>query len=685
MKIHLLPPELTHKIAAGEVIERPASILKELLENSLDAGATILQIDLGKGGCASLRLIDNGAGIAPAEVPLAFQRHATSKLAEFDDLYRLRTFGFRGEALPSIAAVARVELATREFTETAGTLIILENGQVEEIRETGCPAGTAIFISRIFANVPVRKKFLKSEATEQGACLEAITRIALAHPGVKIRVLTNGRPLWDLPATAAAGERIAMILGREAGAGLLQIAGVREDMSLSGHISRPEVSRANAKGIYCFVNGRYIRDSLLNHAIMTAYRNIMAAKRYPLAVLFLTVPPEDVDVNVHPAKLEVRFRDPRAIYGLVVESLLAGLAAISPAAAGLPPEPVVSASGSSALSSYENRIEEALKRYTLYGGAKKTSYRAGASTLPRSGVLFGPRPDPDAGAYKHSSGTAADDPAGSHEKGRSPAGSSADYRGDAATAAGKDRSARGLGPAPGAAGETTPAGDAGFADYRPAGPADVPSDSVYPFSPATGESSRPRRFADMTYLGQTGGTYLVFSHNDELVLVDQHAAHERILYEELRRGAGDGRAVVQPLLLPEIVALSPGNYGLLMEHRELLAAAGLEIEPFGGHTVAIRSLPAMLGHLNPGELLAEFLEQLTGAGAAGDWQDKREKVLISLACRGAVKAGQILTDSEVARLGRDLDRLPFAGTCPHGRPVWIVLTGKQLAGFFKRT
>ena len=631
-KIHLLPPELTHKIAAGEVIERPASILKELLENSLDAGATVLQIELGKGGCASLRITDNGAGMAPADVPLAFQRHATSKLTEFDDLYRLRTFGFRGEALPSIAAVARVELATRESPETAGTLIILENGQVEELRETGCPAGTTIFISRIFANVPVRKKFLKSEAAEQGACLEAITRIALAHPGVKIRVLTNGRPLWDLPATAATGERIAMILGREAGAGLLQIAGVRENMSLSGHISRPEVTRANAKGIYCFVNGRYIRDSLLNHAIMTAYRNIMAAKRYPLAVLFLTVPPEDVDVNVHPAKLEVRFRDPRAIYGLVVESLLAGLAAVSPAAAGLPAPVTTSASGSPELPAYQTRIEEALKRYTLYGGAKKTS-----------------------------------------------------YRGDAATAVGKVRSEDGPRPAWDAAGEATPAGDAGFADYRPAGPATVPSDSSHPFPPAAGESSRQRRFTDMTYLGQTGGTYLVFSHDDELVLVDQHAAHERILYEELRRGAGDGRAAVQPLLLPEIVALSPGNYGLLMEHRELLAAAGLEIEPFGGHTVAIRSLPAMLGHLNPGELLSEFLEQLTGAGAAGDWQDKQDKVLISLACRGAVKAGQILTDSEVARLGRDLDRLPFAGTCPHGRPVWIVLTGKQLAGLFKRT
>ena len=215
MSIRLLPPELTHQIAAGEVIERPASILKELLENSLDAGATVLQIEVVKGGCTSLRIIDNGTGMEPADVPLAFQRHATSKLSVFEDLYRLRTFGFRGEALPSIAAVGRVEMTTRPAGALAGTMITVENGRIEEIREAGCPAGTAIFVSRIFDSVPVRRKFLKSETTEQGACLEAITRIALASPGVKIRVLSNGRPLWDFPATAAVGNGSAWSSARK--------------------------------------------------------------------------------------------------------------------------------------------------------------------------------------------------------------------------------------------------------------------------------------------------------------------------------------------------------------------------------------------------------------------------------------------------------------------------------------
>ncbi|HAJ27870.1 MAG TPA: DNA mismatch repair endonuclease MutL, partial [Syntrophus sp. (in: bacteria)] len=286
-KIHLLPEELTHKIAAGEVIERPASILKELMENALDAGATNLQIEIEKGGCASIRITDDGEGMDPADVPLSFRRHATSKLAVFDDLYRLSTFGFRGEALPSIAAIARVELLTRQPQAVAGTRIVVENGRIQEVRETGCPVGTAIFVSKIFDAVPVRKKFLKTEATEQAACMEVITRTALSHEGVKIRVLSNGRQQWDIPAAPDKGRRLGLVLGRETSDSLLAVKGVRGNISITGYISRPEVARSNTKSIYCYVNGRYVRDPLLNHAIMTAYRNLMEAKRYPAAALFL--------------------------------------------------------------------------------------------------------------------------------------------------------------------------------------------------------------------------------------------------------------------------------------------------------------------------------------------------------------------------------------------------------------
>ncbi len=656
-KISILPTELAHRIAAGEVIERPASILKELLENSLDAGATVLRIELVKGGCAALRITDNGAGMEPADVPLAFQRHATSKLTVFDDLYRLRTFGFRGEALPSIAAVARVELTTRpSAAPLAGTTIIVENSRVEELREAGCPAGTTIHVSRIFDAVPVRKKFLKSEATEQGACLEAINRIALASPGVKIRVLSNGRPLWDMPATADAGERIGMVLGREAGSGLLKIKGDREELALVGYISRPEVTRANTKGIYCFVNGRCIRDALLNHAIMTACRNVMEAKRYPAAVIFLTIPPEDVDVNVHPAKLEVRFRNPRAVYGLVVEAILAGLAAVAPSADAMT-APSPTAAGANLTSQvYQRRLGEALKRYTIFGGTKKASFRPGTSIFASGGGLFN-----------------APSAAGQNRNGA--AGSGKDLPPFPGAASGSDHGRR---DEPGSFSDHIATAEA---PTVPGDPHGFLSPGIFP----SGEGGTRRLFAAMTYLGQTGGCYLVFSHHDDLILVDQHAAHERILYEEFRRGGPEGRVAVQPLLLPEVATLSPGDYGVLMEHRELLLEAGLEIEPFGGHTVSIRSLPAVLGHLNPRTLLEESLAELTGAAGAVSWQEKRDKVLISLACNGAVKAGQVLSEPEVVRLCQDLDRLPFAGTCPHGRPVWIVLTARQLAGLFKRT
>ncbi|MCK9393069.1 MAG: DNA mismatch repair endonuclease MutL [Syntrophales bacterium] len=666
-KIHLLPEELTHKIAAGEVIERPASILKELMENALDAGATNLRIEIEKGGCASLRIIDDGEGMDPADVPLAFRRHATSKLAVFDDLYRLSTFGFRGEALPSIAAIARVELLTRQPQAVAGTRIVVENTRIEEVRETGCPVGTAIFVSKIFDAVPVRKKFLKTEATEQAACLEVITRTALSHEGTKIRVLSNGRQLWDIPAAPDKGQRLSLVLGKDTRDALLSVKGTRGNIGISGYISRPEIARSNTKSIYCYVNGRYVRDPLLNHAIMTAYRNLVEAKRYPAAALFLEIPPEDVDVNVHPAKLEVRFRNPRDLYGLIVEAILHSLAQVSPdmGAGHTGLSSSTAAARATASPAYQTRIEEALKRYTLYGGKKKIPYRdavketSGRTTYSGMNGFSGKRTD----------------------------------RGGFSSASGKGGEGESGDPIPIS---TEIAQITGIASSYLSGGLGTPSNGVPHHvhsdndnEPDTGPDPTPaageRSFTRMTYLGQTGGTYLVFSDPDGLILVDQHAAHERILYEQFRQSGAGEQVIVQPLLLPDVVALSPADYGLLMENVDILKETGMEIEPFGGHTVVIKSLPAILGHLNPQGLLQDLIEQLAGEGSAVSWQDKRDKVLISLACKGAVKAGQVLSEGEVARLCQDLDRLPFAATCPHGRPVWIVITGKQLARLFKRT
>jgi DNA mismatch repair protein MutL len=302
-KIQILPDDLTNKIAAGEVVERPASIVKELMENALDAGATDLRIELTRGGCATVKVTDNGEGMAPVDVLLAFARYATSKIYQFDDLYEVHSFGFRGEALPSIASIARVDMTTRQPSALAGTKVTVEAGQIGEIMEVGCPVGTSILVSRIFDTVPVRKKFLKTETTEQGYCMDVVIRLALAHPEVRITVSANGKTVLNIPATRDMGERAALILGADFSDQMVPVKGSGPQLKIIGYASRPEFSRANTKHLYCYVNHRFVRDYFLNHAVMTAYRRVIEPKRYPSVLLDIDVVPGDVDVNVHPAKM----------------------------------------------------------------------------------------------------------------------------------------------------------------------------------------------------------------------------------------------------------------------------------------------------------------------------------------------------------------------------------------------
>ncbi len=597
-KIHILPVELTLKIAAGEVVERPASILKELIENALDAGATALRIELQKGGCAGIRIEDNGSGIPREQAPLAFERFATSKIQDFDDLYTATSFGFRGEALPSISAIARVELTTRTRDALSGTRMIAEGGEVREISEVGCPVGTSIAVTRIFDNVPVRKKFLKSESTEQGYCLDVIHCAALADEKVKIDVVANGRHLFSIPGTSRTDERVALILGKEAADNLISVSGVKDDgLRLRGFISRPAWNRSSAKHIYCFVNKRYIKDHLINHAIMTAYRNVMEAKRYPVAVLHLDIPPGTVDVNVHPAKREVRFQNPRDIYSLVVESAVHGLSGASAelAQSVTPKSPVHAAA-------YQSRVEEALKRYRLHtGGAKLT--------------------------FKNTPLTATSPPP------RQPLFASM---------------------------ETTV------------------TEEFFPISP------EKIIFRDLTYLGQASGTYLVFTGPDGLILLDQHAAHERILFEKFRNSSSGEAAISQHLLIPDMIKLAPREFELMMDYIDLLRGVGIEAEPFGDNTLAIKAVPAILPDLDPLALIRDIIDDAAGMEHSPHLQGKRDRLMAVLACRGAVKANHDLSPSEVTALCRDLDNTSFAATCPHGRPTHVPISKKDLERMFKR-
>lgn len=597
-KIVILPEALTHKIAAGEVIERPASIVKELLENALDAGATDVRIELLKGGCGMIRITDNGGGLAPADVPLAFERYATSKIYEFDDIYKVRTFGFRGEALPSIAAVARVEMTTRVRGALSGKRLVVAAGRVGEILDAGCPEGTTVTVTEIFDPVPVRKKFLKAESTEQGYCMDVVTRTALAHPHVRIQVAAGTRDLLKIPATGSLSERLALILGLDVADQLRPVKAAKDNTLLEGFISRPPYTRSHSRHLYSFVNGRYVRDYLLNHAVMTSYRNLIEPRRYPAAVLLLDLPPQDVDVNVHPAKMEVRFRHPRDIYGMIVETLSQALAQFLPASeSGLHRQ----AADSGQAADHRDRIEDALKRYRLSSSRGKLSY---PEAIRRE------RPE-------HFSAPA-------------------------------DRGA-------------------GVMALKEAL---VPADVF--------------KFGSLAYLGQMACTYLIFSSPEGIVVLDQHAAHERVLFETFKKGRG-GPGTVQRLLIPEVMTLSPGDFALFEELLPMLERAGIEAESFGGHSVVIRSVPVILSAPDARAVILDLLGSLSGGEGGAGLEDRQDKIFTLLACKSAVKAGQPMTPQEAAALCRDLDETPFATTCPHGRPLYVILDLAELEKRFKRT
>ena len=601
-KIIVLPEMLTHRIAAGEVVERPASIVKELLENALDAGATEISVELEKGGCQAIRVTDNGEGIAPEDVPLAFARHATSKITVFEDLYRVRSFGFRGEALPSIASISRVDMVTRRTSSPVGTRIIIEGGAIQEQTDAGCPAGTSIEISRIFEPVPVRRKFLKGEMTEQGYCLDWITRLALAKPGIRLRVSAGGRTLMNVPAARDLAERIALTLGRDFWGQLVPAAGETEGAALNGFVSRPEFTRSSAAQIYLYVNGRFVKDYLLNHAVMTAFRRMIEPRRYPAAVLFLEVPPGEVDVNVHPTKMEVRFRNPRGIYALIVETLGGSIGAGNGDTMRHHVPGTEEGSGSSAAgNAYAIRVEEALKRYRISSGPDKLFFGRQAVSHPET------LPSPTAAISRDS-------------------------------------------------------------------------------RQETERQEERRRFSDLVYLGQVAGTYLIFAAEEGMVLVDQHAAHERILFEGLKRRAAvtQGGAPGQRLLLPEVVSLPPRELSFLTESIPILEEAGMEVEAFGGDSVVVKAIPAFLSDAEARTLIGDLLSECMEGDCNLPLTERRERIFTALACRAAVKANRGLSGPEVESLCRDLDALPRNATCPHGRPLTVAVSKGELEKLFKR-
>ena len=593
-RIVILSEEIANKIAAGEVVERPASIVKELLENSIDAGATDIRLELEKGGCQSIKVIDNGSGIEHDDVPLVFERHATSKIHKFDDIFNVVSFGFRGEAMPSIASIARVELLTRRKDDLSGTKATLETGAIKEVSPAGCPEGTQISVTKIFANVPARRKFLKTEATEQGACLDVITRLALAHPEIRFKVLANGKEMFSAPEVNDVSKRISMVMGDDFSAHCILVDAQKDNLNLTGFISRPEYTKSNSKSIYLFVNKRFIRDNSVTHAVLSAYRQIIEPRRYPAAVLFLDMRPEDVDVNVHPAKMEVRFKNAHDVYELVSRTISQNLA--------------------EAETSKGNFI------YRLAPKEKKDYSFSSPSVWEKS-------PSMPFGMFS---------------------------RNNLQQAINEDLLKRPV------AQKSTDT---------------VASDNV----PVQETIS----FTGMRYVGQYANTYLIFEGEGGLVLLDQHAAHERIILELLKKTSGE-KVISQSLLMPEIVNLTPGQITLFSDYIDLLQEIGLDIEIFGRDAIAVKAVPATLSQVKISEMISDIADQLGDQNQMPSFQERREKILASLACRAAIKANRVLSNEEVGALCRELEATPFNLTCPHGRPITINFSLSEIERMFKR-
>ena len=612
-----LPTSVINKIAAGEVIERPASVVKELLENSLDAGATRVDVVIEKGGAELIRITDNGCGIANDQLMLAVASHATSKIADADDLFRVHTLGFRGEALASIAEISRLTIRSRPADCQSGAELEVVGGRHEPVRPVGCPVGTSIEVRQLFFNTPVRHKYMRTTQTEMGHISEAVTRLALAHPQVHFSLTHGGRLVHDLPPTETPSQRIAALCGAQIAEGLIAIDSQDQQIRLHGYVANPTHSRGNNRMQYLFLNGRHIRDRALQHALSEAYRGLLLTGRYPICFLHLELPPELVDVNVHPTKLEVRFQDSGRIYSQLLGSLRSKFLTTDLVARGSLPDSATEA---------EDEVGAATPQTSeLFDWAKRQLN----SPQPESGAAW-------------SSG----------------------------------------------AGQIPP--------YRPAEPLQMhtvaptsEAQSAYrassisnPESSAEEQSVPAPHFAPAAL--QIHNRYLVVENEEGLEVIDQHALHERILYEMLRDKVLADSIESQRLLVPEPVDLAADEAAAVIENKDLLKQLGLEVEHFGGETVLVSAYPAMLSNFSPHEVLHSLAEGLQTEGKQPNARDVLDELMHMIACKAAVKYGDSLTPEEVESLLSQRHLAQDHHHCPHGRPTALVFTREQLDKQFKR-
>ena len=607
-KIHVLPEELCNKIAAGEVVERPSSVVKELLENSLDAGASDILIELEAGGKRLIRISDNGCGMNRQDAFLSFERHATSKIRTDTDLFALKTLGFRGEALASIASVSRLRLKTCDNEDGLGQQTYAEGGKIKNVDELGLPQGTVVEVRNLFFNLPARKKFLRKEQTELGHAADVVTKQALANPAVSFRLKHNDRIMLDLRREKGIRERVAALLGRSLLRDLLPVEQQgADDLFLTGLISQPQLTRSATSHIYTFINGRYIRDRVVQHAVMEGYRHLLMKGRYPVVVLFLQIDPAQVDVNVHPTKHEVRFREQSLVHDFIAKSLQQTLRP-----ADWLTKPIMESS--------EDNVEKYLPEEKKQLSEQENRTQSSVSVRESAGFYSQPVVN---SPQKYFSQESAIRPVQSDQN------------------------------------------------------ADV-TQYTLPGSEAAGF------FMRLLILGQYHQSYILCQDGADLVLIDQHAAHERVGFERLRHAYAAGTIPSQTMLFPEVLELDFNSAAALADNQHELEKLGFEIEPFGGKSFALKAIPQLLENRNAARLIVDVALELERIGQTGQLRESIDEILILMACHSVIRANQALATVEIKALFQELDQIDFKANCPHGRPVMQRITLTEVERLFRR-
>lgn len=627
-RIQPLQARVINQIAAGEVIERPASVIKELLENSVDALATRIDVDIVAGGTELIRVVDDGEGIHPDDLELAVTSHATSKVETAEDLFRIRTMGFRGEALASIASISRMRIRSRQPSSDVGYEINIDGGIAQPTQLCGGPPGTLIEVHQLFANTPVRRKFLKTAATEFGHISEQFARIALAHPRLHAVLRHNKKTVYELPATDQLLERLQLFYGADLAKKLIPIESTSGDVHLWGYVAHPSHSKSTRKGQYLFLNGRWIQDRALQHALTEAYRGLLMTGRHPVVFLFLEIPPETVDVNVHPAKSEVRFQDGQQLYRQLLSSLRAQFLSMElDSEISLPPRNPPADNTAATGSSTGN----ATTGSAIASPEQQRTLQIELADWAK-GQLNSWQPQPP--------NTTAE---------------SATETTDEITN--------------GTIGKTTAATE--FTTNAP-----------------TENNEHVPQYAHQSTTApnilQVLDCYLIVESDDGMAVIDQHALHERVMYEQLRNRVLNGSVESQRLLVPESVDMGADEAAALIENRELLRQLGFGIDEFGGNTILLTAYPPMLSRADHAQLLRDLAEQILGAGQNPTRRDILDELLHMMSCKAAVKAGQRLTANEMETLLAQRHLIDDAHHCPHGRPTALILSRAELDRQFGR-